>query len=476
MLLEVLAPDQIKLIHESTLWILENVGIEIKNEPILHLLNKNGVNIDFSTGIAKIPCELIEECIKKTPKNITLFSRNSKYSIRLGEGNTYVHTMGGAINIIENGKARKATQSDLERITILADGLSNIHFVCPIFYPDDAPEHVKDIYAVKSVLKNTEKHVLVTPSGGSSLDYIIKMGEIIVGSEEFKKAPIISIGASPTSPLVFSKEVTEILVKAAKFKIPLFLLPCPLAGGTAPVTLAGTLVLQNAEILSGITIIQLVNPGNPVIYAPRLLTLDMKTGQAAGGIELGLMSAAAVQLARYYGIPSDVYGFWTTSKTLDEQTAFEKAFNGLLPALAGADLLSGAGLVENGISASLEQLVIDDEAYGMVLRAIKGVQVTNETLALKTIADVGPGKHFLTHVDTRKFFRIEHFLPTIFDRSSRLAWEKAGSKNIIAVASEKVLKVLREHQPVSLDKDICNELEKIALEASQNISRYKSIH
>jgi trimethylamine--corrinoid protein Co-methyltransferase len=340
-----------------------------------------------------------------------------------------------------------------------------------IVYPSDVSERLRDIYAVEAIIRNTGKNVDATPYDDTSYKYVIQLVEALVGEEQLKKNPTITCSASPTSPLQFSSEVTKVLKRATEHRLPIAILPCPLAGATSPVTLAGTLVQQNAEMLAGLVIVQLLNPGNPFMYSPRCIPLDMSTGQACDGIEAALMSAGCVQLAKYYGFPSDVYGLDTDSKTLDEQLAFEKALGGLLPAMAGAHMLSGAGCVESGITVSYEQLVIDDEIFGMIFRAVRGIDVNEEKLASEVIMKVAlESSNFLQQQHTLKHFRSEYYFPKLCDRSPRSRWQKMGAKNVVDAARERVKKILEEHEPPSLDTDIKKNLNGILKIATKTLA------
>lgn len=470
---ELLTQDQIEKIHSSSLRILEQVGVQINEKDFLQLLARNGLNVDYNEKRVKMPPNLIEESIKKAPKNVTLYAREPKHNISLEEGRIYAHPVGGAANVIDidSGKTRPATLKDVEHLTRLVDYLPNIHTQTMTVYPNDVPTRLKDVYAVEAIIRNTGKNFDATPFTDESFRYMIEMAEAIVGGEELKKNPIITCSVSPTSPLQFSDEATRIMIRATKYNLPIALLPCPLAGATSPITLAGALLEQNVEILAGVVFIQLLNPGNPVEYSPRCIPLNMSTGQACDGIEAALMSAGCVQLARFYGLPSDVYGLDTDSKTLDEQVGIEKTSGGLIPALSGANVLSGAGCIEGGITASYEQLAIDDEVFGMIFRAAKGIDFDEEKLATDIILKVAiESSDFLQQKHTLKHFRSEYFVPSLANRSSRFQWEGKGSKNIVEVAREKVKRILAEHEPPSLDENVKKQLQNILKTATKDLS------
>jgi trimethylamine--corrinoid protein Co-methyltransferase len=471
--LEFLTRDQIERIHTSSLKILEEVGVLIHGNDFLKFLARNGVDVEYDEKRAKMPSSLIEECIRKTPKHVTFYAREPKYNISLEEGKIYSHPVGGAANVIDidSGNIRPSTLKDVEDLTKIVDYLPNIHTQTMIVYPSNVPARLRDIYAVEAIIRNTGKNFDATPFTDESFQYIIDLVEAVTGEEELRKNPIITCSASPTSPLQFSNEVTKIMTRATKHNLPIAVLPCPLAGATSPVTLAGALLQQNVEMLAGIAIVQLLNPGNPVEYSPRCVPLSMSTGQACDGIESAIMSVGCVQLAKHYGLPSDVYGLDTDSKTLDEQVAFEKALDGLLPALSGANALSGAGCIESGITVSYEQLVIDDEIFGMIFRAVAGIDFDEEKLAVDTIMKVAKeSSDFLQQKHTLQHFQDEYFFPTLANRASRFQWEKKGGKSIVEVAREKIKKILAEHEPPPLDENVKKQLQKILKTATKKLT------
>lgn len=472
MWLKFLSLDEVEEIHSASLKILEEVGILIHEHDFLKFLADAGVKVDLEGKRAKIPSTLVNECIKKAPKHVTFYARDPKYDVKFENGKIYTHPVGGAANVIDldSGAARPATRKDVENLTKIVDALPNIHTTTMIVYPNDVSERLRDIYAVEAILRNTGKNFDATPYTDESFQFIIKMIEAVTGEEELRKRPIITASASPTSPLQFSSEVTKIMDRATKHRLPIAVLPCPLAGATSPVTLAGTLVQQNAEMLAGIVMVQLLNPGNPVQYSPRCIPLDMSTGQACCGIEGTIMSVCCVQLARYYGLPSDVYGLDTDSKVLDEQAGIERAFGGFLPALAGANALSGAGCIESGITVSYEQFVIDDEIFGMIFRAVRGIDFDEDKLAVDVIKRVAQeSSNFLQQKHTLQHFQSEYFMPKLVNRAARARWEKMGSKSIVEVAREKVKKILTEHQPLPINEDVNKKVQEILKTATKTL-------
>ncbi len=472
MWLKFLNREEIEMIHRASLDVLEEAGVSIQDPDFLRFLETAGAVVDYDKKTARMPPALINDCMKKAPKQVTFYARDPKHVVRFDQGRIYAHPTGGAANVLDldSGKARPATRKDVEDLTRIVDALPNIHTQVMIVYPNDVPERLRDIYAVDAVLRNTGKNFDATPYNDVSFGFIIEMIKAVQGEEQFAKEPIITASTSPTSPLQFSAEVTKMTTRATKYNLPIAVLPCPLAGATSPVTLSGTLVQQNAEMLSGITMVQLLNPGNPVQYSPRCIPLDMLTGQACYGIEATMMNVGCVQLAQYYGLPCDVYGLDTDSKIPDEQAGIERAMGGLLPALAGANSLSGAGCIEGGITASYEQLIIDDEIFGMIFRAASGIDVNEEKLATDVIVKVAKeSSNFLEQKHTLKHFQSEYFRPRLANKDARARWERMGSKSMVEVAREKVKKILTEHQPLQLDEDLKKKVEEILKTATKTL-------
>jgi len=474
MMLEFLSRDQIEEIHSASLKILEDVGVLVYEDSFLKFLADSSVNVDFDKKNVRFSPSLVMECIKKTPKRVMLYARDPKCDVELDDGKIYGHAVGGAATVVDldSGEVRPSTRKDVADLTRIIDALPSLHTCTMIVLPCDVPEQVRDVYCMAEQLQNTGKNMDATPLSDKGFPYMVELAEAVVGGEEeLRKRPIITCSFSPTSPLKFSGDVVRITIQGAKLGLPIAVLPCLMAGATGPVTLAGSLVQQNAETLAGLVMIQLVNAGTPFIYAPRVFAIDMLSGMTSTGIEDGLSSVGCVQLAKYYGFPSDVYGLDTTSKTLDEQAAFEKGLNGILPALAGANILSGAGSIDGGITASYEQLVIDDEIFGMIFRAVKGIEVDEERLAVDVIAEVArESSNFLQQRHTLKHFRQEYYVPKLSDRTARSRWQEMGSKNIVEVAREKARKILAEHQPPPLDKDVVKKFGKILKRAINTLT------
>jgi trimethylamine--corrinoid protein Co-methyltransferase len=366
-----------------------------------------------------------------------------------------VHDLDGAI--------RPGKLKDVGNLARLADALENIHIVIMMVTPSDVPDDLYHMYVILEDWKNSGKTTDGWNYAAKKAQESIDMAAILRGgTEELMKRPCLLGFTNPVSPMQQSKELVEGALIYAKYKQPMIYAPEALSGGTAPATLAGLLVQQNAEVLSGIMISELANPGTPVLYGTVSAALDMKTGTTAlGGPEVGLLNVASGQLGRYYGLPRRGTGGNTDSKSLDAQAGLETATNMLMGGLAGMNFIYDAcGSLEGSLTISYEKLVVDNEIAGMVSRIMEGIEITEETLAVDEICKVGHNAGFIGSPFTAKHFRKEHFLTTLLDRRSLESWVKAGSRDITAVAKEKAERILREHEPVPLDRDVIADLEK----------------
>lgn len=270
------------------------------------------------------------------------------------------------------------------------------------------------------------------------------------------------------SPLEYMVEQTEGLIEYAKVGLPVDIASEPQCGATSPVTMAGTLAQQTAEILGMVVISQLVNPGTPVLMGTVAAAMDLRNGTIAlGGVEAALLNVAHAQMAQFYGIPSRGMGSNTESKILDMQAGYEKAITLALPALAGINMIFYPGTMDHAMTVSPESLVIDHEISGMIDRILKGISVTEDMIGLDLIDKVGPGGHFLNQKHTLKHLREEHFLPKLSDRDSYEIWMEKGNQGIREKAKEQVKKILAEHIPLPMDSAVEKELLSIMQEVEK---------
>jgi len=468
--LTILSDDEVEQIHSSTLEVLEKVGVRFEDETALKLLDEQGALIDHKTRLAKIPRSLVEEAIKKCPKEVRLCGRTKDHDITLGDGKVYFTAGANALHILEmgTGTRRIPTSEDCAQLTRVFDALEHVHAILPAVVPQDVPQNISDRVKCKISYENCEKHYLTDVYGRESCRDLIRMAEAVSGGpDELRRRPIISINPSVTSPLAWGRDSTEPLFEAAEHGVPVILDCMPNAGATSPITLAGSVVQQNAESLSFVTLAQLTHPGTPTIPYTSPGIANMRTGGVIyGAVEVAIQCAAMSQIYSHYQIPYIATVGLTDSKIHDEQTAYERSISVLMTALASPSMISTqAGALNSLTDTSFEQTLIDDEILGMVSRAMSGMRVDEETLAVDIIAKVGPGHHFLAEKHTNDMFLKEHYLPRLADRKSRNKWERDGSKDVTKRAVERAKEILRSHQPAPLPDEVRKKLDSIIEEA-----------
>jgi len=464
-MVDILSRDQLYSLHLASLELLEEVGVRVLSEEALELCDQAGAEVDFKRQVVRMPQYLVEECIRKSPHKVTLYGRDRKYRLYIGGDKIYFGTVGIGTRIINprTGQYQPLTTKDLAEITRLADALENVDFYHAMGTPTDVPLEVGHTYAWLISFKNTGKHIMNSLIDKESAQVVLKMGTIVAGGEdELRKTPIMTFVICLSSPLLHDKGATEALLEAARFGLPTLAESGPLAGANSPVTLAGTLVQNNAEVLSGLVLSKLANPRSPFIYGSWARCMDMKTGNVVfGGPEFALLQMCVTQLAHYYNLPCAGGGMLCDSKKADAQSGCEKMLTALLPALSGGRLILGMGLVASETVLSFEQLVLDNEIAGMVKRVLRRIDFRDETLAVDVIKKVGIGGHFMAEKHTLQHVDSEFWLPQVMDRYVLDGWLKRGAMDAQQRAREVALQKLDEHKPVPLPKDISSELDKV---------------
>jgi len=463
---QILTKEQLDKIHLSAIKVLENVGVKVTTEKALKIFSDAGANVNWEQKTVKIPGYLVEESIKKAPATFTLMGRTAK--ITISRGKIYARPSTGLVNILDldRGEWRKANCKDVADVARIVDYLDSIHINATHLFPSDVPLEINDVYSFKIVLENTGKPIVVSPLALRNLEFMWKIATLIRSEEEFKKNPLFGVLNCPLSPLILRDDIS---IFCAEKGIPTIINSAPVVGVSSPVTLAGTMVLQSAEALATLTLMQLANPGSPIVWGCKSTPLDMRYGSPLSGVvEIGLLSAGAVLVAHYYNLPAEGFGPRTDSKILDEQAGIERSFLSLLPALAGAEIISGAGCLEAVATFNMEQLIIDSELYKMIFRVLKGIYFDEYKLAVDVIMRVGIGGNYLKDISTVKYYRSEFLIHELFDKRERATWMKSGSKRIEQIAAEIYKKILSEHTPPLMENGEKRKIESIVRELEKS--------
>ncbi|MBL7166829.1 MAG: trimethylamine methyltransferase family protein [Dehalococcoidales bacterium] len=428
-----LSEESIQKIHETVMQLIDEVGCQVNSETAFELFKKAGARADSEERLVRLSPEKAMELIEMAPSEIRLCGQEEEHDIVLGGSRVYAGTGGTALYIYEPDTDRKrlANLGDIKRLSKLVDQLENIHLLMLSTYPNELPVEQVDVNRFFAGLDNSTKHIMGGVYTADGVRQVIRMAEIIAGSAEaLRERPIISMIACSMSPMKLDAHYGDLVVLIAESGVPLVCPAEPLCGATSPVTLAGNLVIQTVDSLMGVMLAQIVNPGTPAIFGSVATSTDLTTlNYLAGSVEMGLINAGGAQMAQFYKLPFYATGGMTDSKMLDAQSGYESAISGLLCALAGANFIhDAAGLMEFAMTVCYEKMVTDNEILGMVMRAVEGIRVDDETLAFDLIKQVGPGGNFVTAKHTRRYMRSEHYLPDLSDRDSREDWESKGRK------------------------------------------------
>lgn len=458
-------PQEIEMIHKTSMNVFEEVGVEVQDDRALRFLHDAGAEVDFTRKRFRASEDWVMNIISKAPSKVCLCGREEKNDLELGGTKVYLGTGGTALNVldIETGNKRQTNLNDVCQTAKLVDALDNIHFFVLPVYPAELNQEIVDVNRFYAGLANTTKHVMGGVYSKEGIRKVIKIGEAIMGGKEaLRKRPIFSIITCIMSPLKLDAKYTDLMIEVIEAGIPLATPPAPIAGATSPVTLAGTIAQLNVEALSGVILAQIINPGTPILYSAVPTTADMRTmGFLFGAVENGIMNAVTAQLAQRYQLPIYATAGVTESKIPDVQSGYEKMSTSMVTALAGANYIhDAAGLIESGMTVAYEQYVIDDEINGMVMRAVQGVEINKDTLALEAIKKVGPGGNYVAQEHTVQYMRSEFFIPQVADRLPHIRWEENGSLDGREKARRIAKEILAKHHAVPIEKAVERKLKE----------------
>ncbi|MFX1563988.1 MAG: trimethylamine methyltransferase family protein, partial [Promethearchaeota archaeon] len=455
-----LTEEEIQRIHKESLSLLEEVGMTIHNEEALDILAQAGCPVNRDLQHARIPPSLVEEQIRMAPSTITLYSRDGQPALNLERDKVHFNPGSAATHLLDlkTGDRRHPRVEDVIEFARVVDALPHIDAQSTALIPADVPHNLADRYRLYLVLQNSSKPVVTGTFALDAFDDMRLMLEAVAGgSKNLRSKPLAIFDACPSAPLQWSELTVHDLICGAKAGIPIETISMPQLGATSPVTLAGSLVLHNAESLSGIVLAQLAARGAPVIYGGSPTAIDMRFGTARlGAIESIMLTCAYTQMAKHYGMPTHGYLGLSDSKIgADYQSGFESTTGLLLGALAGVNNIAGAGMLCFESTQSFEKLLLDDVVAGMVKRLLQGVSIDDDTLALEALREVGmKGGDFLKLQHTLRWFKKEHYLPgKLVDRQPFEAWHMQGSADSHRRASQHVREILESHQPTPLNSD-----------------------
>jgi trimethylamine--corrinoid protein Co-methyltransferase len=469
--LQVLSDDQKARIHQATLEVLRRTGVRVLVPEVRALLGRAGCWLDGER--VRMPPHLVEWAVRAAPSRVVLCSRpgGDGGAMYLEGQRTYYGTGSDTPFVIDaySGERRPTVLADVANAARLVDALPHISFAMCMGIASDVTASISDLYHFQAMASNTAKPIVYTAWSVRNLRDIVAMAEALAGgAEALQRSPFCALYSEPMAPLTHGRESCEKLLYVCEKGLPVVYTPGLITGASSPVTRAGAVVQANAELLSGLTICQLIREGTPVVAAGSgMMTMDMSTMLASyGAPEFMLDWCALCEMGHYYGLP--IFGFAGVSdaKRFDQQAAAEGALWVLLAAQCGGNLVHDVGYIESGLTASYEMLASMDEIIGLVARFMQGIEVDEETLALDAIDQVGPGGHFLGETHTYRHFR-ENWYPRLLDRQNRAGWEQGGRLAMGDRAGARVREILETHQPPPLDEAVAAELAAIVRRAEE---------
>jgi len=456
---ELLTREQVERVHEASLEILENVGLLVRFEKARSLFAARGCKVDPEKLIVKFPRAVVEQYRKMMPPTFTFYGRDPKFDRTIPRDSPVIVTGSSAPDILDpvTGQERRGRSDDIARIAHLINTLPGYDIFSVSILADDAPLDQFTVARLYPALKYCQKPVRITSKDLDDARTILKLGSLIAGSEAaYREHPFITHHYCPVvSPLTMDHLSTEAVMFFAELGLPVYPTIVPNAGLTSPMSLAGTLAQGNAEFLAAAVLMQMVKEGTPLIYATLPTVADMRTGAyASGGIECGMLHMAHAQMAHFYSVPSGGYVGLTNSKINDAQSGYETGLSTMAGVLAGMDMLNMGGLLEALKVYDFAKTVIDDEIALMLKRAKRGLEFSEDNLALDIIAKIGPGGSFIVEPHTIKRMKTAGLLTKLSDRDTRTQWEKKGAPDTHARAMARVREILAQESSAVFSPEV----------------------
>ncbi len=457
--------EDVRQIDRAGRQILERVGIRIYDNTLFDILEAAGAQVDYENQRVRFKEAWLDKTLGQAPARFTLYSRDGKNDLHLGDGNVYFTNGGRAFRILDMGTSnyRYTMIRHVARTAALVEHLEHIRLyiiACQAHTLEPQTYHLNDFF---HAFNNTRKHVMGGCDNPAGAEQAWELASVIAGGEEkLRRKPFFSVITNLISPLTIESNTINTLNFCAKHGIPITCAPAPIAGATSPATLAGTLAQMHAESLAGVALTQVFAPGARVLYGAVPTMMDLrKMDFTMGSVEIAMMNAAAVQLARLYNLPIYASAGVTEAKRPDIQAGFEKAFSDLLVAMAGADCVHlAAGMLDSGNTISYEQYVIDNEVFGMVHRILAGIKVNADTIGLDVIERIGPGGNYVTEEHTIDHMMDEFFYPALSLRINYDIWDEQRRPSMLSRAKDTAKAILENSKEGLLEPDLVAEIKK----------------
>jgi trimethylamine---corrinoid protein Co-methyltransferase len=457
--------DARRAVYDGALEIIATVGMRVDQREALDLLRGAGAEV-VGESLVRVPVELVVRARETAPASITMFDRAGEPAMELGGRNSYFGTGSDLMSLydLETGERRKSRLADVAAAARLCDALDNIDFVMSSAYAHEVEPDRAYVEEFRAMVTNTTKPMVVTAEGVADLRVMWEIGCALRGGpEQMAAKPYFVMYGQPSSPLVHPADSLDKLLFCADAGIPAIYSPAPLAGATAPITVAGHIAQGVAESLFGLVIHQLRKPGAPFLFGIGPAVLDMATAQSSYNAPEYLMTyLGAIEMARWLDLPNWGYGGTSDAQLVDAQAGAEAAELTLLAMMAGSNLNHDVGYLDFGMTGAFELIVITDEFVSMNRRLLAGITVDRETLGLDVIAQTGPGGDFLSTKHTARHMRGTQWRPTVFNRKAYERWTEDGGADLREQARRKAVRLLAEHAPPPLPADVAARIDELA--------------
>ncbi|MCG8615174.1 MAG: trimethylamine methyltransferase family protein, partial [Desulfobacterales bacterium] len=472
--LNVFSENQLKTLHYSALQVLKNTGIKVESREAADIFRNAGADVEDKEtySIVRIPAFLVADSLQSVPSTTVYYGRDPEKDYVMEPGRVGFSTFGECVQVIdpETKEVRSSTHEDLKMATRLCDHLDEINVVERAVGSLDKISDLQAVYNYAAMVESTSKHVLLGFNSRENARQIIEIAHIAAGGEDnFRKRPIVTAFVCPLSPLTLAQTCCDVTIECAGQGMGIAIIPMSLSGATATATLAGQLVIHTAEVLSTIILAQLVRRGTPCTFASCSTIMDMRfAGPAVGAPEYGMIGAGLAAIARYLELPCWVGGGHSDSKIPDAQAAYEATLTATVSALGGANIVYGAGCLDQGMTFDFAKLVMDAEMIRNVHKTLEGIAINEDTLALDVIHEVGPGGQFLASRHTVDHMR-SLSQSKVFDRRNREGWQNAGGQDLTQRAYEMAEEILASHEAMPLPEGASEKINDLLKTWEENL-------
>ena len=462
--LRILSPELIPQIIDEAFQLMVNPGIKVQLKEARQLLEQAGASLDEEQQVVHIPEQLARQALQSVPQNFYLYNQDGEAAVHYGGDSVHFDPGSSGVNVLdpESLQHRPATTTDLVKVIKTADSLWQYDAQSTALVCSEIPKEIGDLYRLYLVLLFSKKPVVTGAFTTQNTAKMIDMLAIFAGGRAaLAQKPTAVFDVCPSPPLIWSQFGAQSLIDLARAGVPAQIVSMPLAGAAAPVTLLGSVVQHAAECISGMTIHQLAQPGSPIVWGGAPAIMDMRQGTTPmGAVETAMIDAAYAQVGKSFGFPTHTYLGASDSKLVDYQAGMESSTTAMIGALAGINMISGAGMLDFLACMSPEKLLIDAEAIGMAKRMLKGMLVHTETLATGMFEGINFKGEFLKQRLTRQLIKEEQYLPSpVVDRGSIRTWEQMGATDTFARAKSQLNKLLAAYQPPDLPSGQAAELQ-----------------